>query len=172
MLQRIQSLWLACSAVLALLSVRFPVFSGNLPDGAMGKQWVALNAVQHTGLMILTAILSGVFGMAGGLILIGVLLVLMPLPQAMVLHAITQMASNGWRAVLWRQHIEWRIAAASRGPLQPATVAAEGSFARSRLIWTSIAFEPSGSVSSSQACSAIAFRSTTAGERRISSSRI
>ena len=32
----------------------------------------------------------------------------MPLPTAMVLHAITQMASNGWRAFLWRAHIRWR----------------------------------------------------------------
>jgi uncharacterized membrane protein YfcA len=64
-------------------------------------------------LMIFTALLSGVFGMAGGLILVGVLLVLMPLPQAMVLHAVTQMASNGWRALLWRQHIVWRTAFAS-----------------------------------------------------------
>ena len=30
--------------------------------------------------MIFTALLSGIFGMAGGLILIGVLLVVMPLP--------------------------------------------------------------------------------------------
>jgi len=37
----------------------------------------------------------------------------MPLPQAMVLHAVTQMASNGWRALLWRQHIVWKTAAAS-----------------------------------------------------------
>jgi uncharacterized membrane protein YfcA len=59
-------------------------------------------------LMVATAFLSGLFGMAGGLILIGVLLALMPLPTAMVLHAITQMASNGWRAVLWRAHIRWR----------------------------------------------------------------
>jgi uncharacterized membrane protein YfcA len=59
-------------------------------------------------LMVATAFLSGLFGMAGGLILIGVLLALMPLPSAMVLHAITQMASNGWRALLWRQHIRWR----------------------------------------------------------------
>ncbi|MBM3649766.1 MAG: sulfite exporter TauE/SafE family protein [Alphaproteobacteria bacterium] len=64
-------------------------------------------------LMIFTALLSGIFGMAGGLILIGVLLVVMPLPQAMVLHAVTQMASNGWRAILWRRHIDWKIAAAS-----------------------------------------------------------
>src|SRR6266481_7469280 len=41
-------------------------------------------------------------------LLIGVLLALMPLPTAMVLHAITQMASNGWRALLWRAHIRWR----------------------------------------------------------------
>ena len=59
-------------------------------------------------LMVATAFLSGLFGMAGGMILIGVLLILMPLPTAMVLHAITQMASNGWRAVLWRAHINWR----------------------------------------------------------------
>jgi uncharacterized protein len=59
-------------------------------------------------LMVATAFLSGLFGMAGGLILIGVLLTLLPLPSAMVLHAITQMASNGWRAFLWRSHIRWR----------------------------------------------------------------
>ena len=52
---------------------------------------------------------SGVFGMAGGLILIGVLLVVLPLPTAMVVHAVTQMASNGWRAVLWWRHIVWRL---------------------------------------------------------------
>jgi uncharacterized membrane protein YfcA len=46
--------------------------------------------------------------MAGGLILIGVLLALFPVPQAMILHAITQMASNGWRAMLWWRHIGWR----------------------------------------------------------------
>jgi uncharacterized membrane protein YfcA len=62
-------------------------------------------------LMVATAFLSGLFGMAGGLILIGVLLALMPLPTAMVLHAITQMASNGWRAFLWRSHIRWRAVA-------------------------------------------------------------
>src|SRR5205085_10454643 len=59
-------------------------------------------------LMVATAFLSGLFGMAGGLILIGVLLTILPLPSAMVLHAITQMASNGWRALLWRRHIRWR----------------------------------------------------------------
>jgi len=59
-------------------------------------------------LMIGTAFLSGVFGMAGGMVLIGVLLVLLPVPDAMALHAVTQMASNGWRALLWYKHVRWR----------------------------------------------------------------
>lgn len=54
-----------------------------------------------------TSFLSGIFGMAGGLILVGVLLAIMPLPAAMMLHAITQMGSNGWRALLWRKHVRW-----------------------------------------------------------------
>jgi uncharacterized protein len=58
--------------------------------------------------MVATSFLSGIFGMAGGMILIGVLLALLPLPQAMVLHAVTQMASNGWRAALWWRYIRWR----------------------------------------------------------------
>lgn len=58
--------------------------------------------------MVGTAFLSGIFGMAGGLILIGVLLALLPVPMAMALHAVTQMSSNGWRALLWRRHIVWR----------------------------------------------------------------
>ena len=52
--------------------------------------------------MLVTTFLSGIFGMAGGLILIGVLLVLLPIQTAMVLHAVTRMASCGWRALLWR----------------------------------------------------------------------
>jgi uncharacterized membrane protein YfcA len=42
--------------------------------------------------MVATAFLSGIFGMAGGLILIGVLLVILPVPEAMMLHGVTQMA--------------------------------------------------------------------------------
>lgn len=62
--------------------------------------------------MIGTAFLSGIFGMAGGLILIGVLLALLPLPEAMALHAVTQIASNGWRGLLWWRHVRWRAVGA------------------------------------------------------------
>ena len=67
----------------------------------------ALLAAGLSLLMIGTAFLSGIFGMAGGLRLVGVLLFLFPLPTAMVLHAVTQMASNGWRTLLWWRHVRW-----------------------------------------------------------------
>ena len=51
--------------------------------------------------MVGTSFLSGIFGMAGGMILVGILLVLLPVPEAMMLHGVTQMASNGWRGLLW-----------------------------------------------------------------------
>ncbi|MGE0766812.1 MAG: TSUP family transporter [Hyphomicrobiaceae bacterium] len=60
--------------------------------------------------MVATSFLSGIFGMAGGMILLGVLLALLTLPEAMALHAVTQIASNGWRGVLWVGHVRWRAA--------------------------------------------------------------
>ena len=63
-------------------------------------------------LMVATSFLSGVFGMAGGMILIGVLLLVMPVPTAMVLHAVTQIASNAWRGLIWRRHVRWATVAA------------------------------------------------------------
>src|SRR5690606_20932462 len=38
-----------------------------------------------------------------------VLVALMPVSAAMVLHGAAQLTSNGWRAVLWRRHIDFRI---------------------------------------------------------------
>jgi len=58
---------------------------------------------------LVTSFISGILGMAGGLILMGILLALMSVPAAMMLHGITQLASNGWRAFLWRQHVDWKV---------------------------------------------------------------
>jgi uncharacterized membrane protein YfcA len=58
---------------------------------------------------LVTSFISGILGMAGGLILMGVLLAVMSVPAAMMLHGITQLASNGWRAFLWRGHVDWRV---------------------------------------------------------------
>ena len=59
-----------------------------------------------------TSFLSGIFGMAGGMILMGVLLALLTVPEAMALHAVAQIASNGWRGLLWIGHVRWRTVAA------------------------------------------------------------
>ena len=59
--------------------------------------------------VLITSFISGILGMAGGMILMGVLMALLPLPAAMMLHGITQMASNGWRAWMWRRDVNWQI---------------------------------------------------------------
>src|SRR6202171_1102185 len=58
---------------------------------------------------VVTSFISGILGMAGGMILMGILLALLPLPAAMMLHGITQLASNAWRALLWRDQVDWRV---------------------------------------------------------------
>jgi uncharacterized membrane protein YfcA len=70
-----------------------------------------------SALVLATSFLSGIFGMAGGMILMGALLAFLPVPAAMVLHAVTQMASNGWRATLWLRYVDWRIFARYAGGL-------------------------------------------------------
>ena len=59
--------------------------------------------------VLATSFISGVFGMAGGMILMGILVAFMPVSAAMVLHGAAQLTSNGWRAVLWRRHVDPRI---------------------------------------------------------------
>jgi uncharacterized membrane protein YfcA len=84
-----------------------------LPGGGKGRTKAALEVPRMTPVLMLavglsmfaTAFLSGIFGMAGGMILIGILLAILPLPAAMALHAVTQMASNGWRALLWWRYV-------------------------------------------------------------------
>ncbi|MHA1567207.1 MAG: TSUP family transporter [Alphaproteobacteria bacterium] len=56
-----------------------------------------------------TALLSGIFGMSGGMILMGVFTWLLPVAVAMILHGITQAGSNGYRAYLHRRHIYWPV---------------------------------------------------------------
>ena len=58
---------------------------------------------------LITSFISGIFGMAGGMILMGVLLALLPVPAAMLLHGIVQLAANGWRALMLRSEIDWRV---------------------------------------------------------------
>jgi uncharacterized membrane protein YfcA len=56
-----------------------------------------------------TAALSATFGMAGGLVLLGVYTALLPVPTAMVLHGATQLVANGGRAWLLRGHVHRNV---------------------------------------------------------------
>src|SRR6185503_6756060 len=59
--------------------------------------------------IIVSSFISGVFGMAGGMVLLGVLLVYFDVATAMVLFSIIQITANGWRALHWRRFVLWPI---------------------------------------------------------------
>src|SRR6478736_1374475 len=69
---------------------------------------------------VLTSIVSGVMGMAGGMLLLAVMLLRLEPAVAIPLHGIVQMVSNGSRAWFLRKHVRfgavWRFA----WPLLPA----------------------------------------------------
>ncbi|GHC23164.1 sulfite exporter TauE/SafE family protein [Aidingimonas halophila] len=69
--------------------------------------------------VFVTSALSGVFGMAGGLILLWFLLLALPATTAIVVHGVIQLCANGSRAWFSRHYIDWRIVAfiASGGAL-------------------------------------------------------
>src|SRR5882762_11629836 len=59
--------------------------------------------------IVFTSFLSGVFGMAGGMILLGVLLNYFDVATGMILFSVIQLFANGWRVVQWRQYVLWPI---------------------------------------------------------------
>jgi uncharacterized membrane protein YfcA len=79
----------------------------------------------------LTATISGVFGMAGGLMLKGALALVLPVSATFVVHGLLQLVANGWRAILHRKHVHWRIVG----------VYALGAFVAGAVMWF-IALEP------------------------------
>lgn len=59
--------------------------------------------------VFLTSTLSGVFGMAGGLVLLGILLAILPVGTAIAVQGAIQIIANGSRAFFSRAFIDWRI---------------------------------------------------------------
>jgi uncharacterized membrane protein YfcA len=59
--------------------------------------------------ILVSSFISGTFGMAGGMVLLGVLLIYFPVTTAMVLFSIIQFVANTWRAVLWWRFVKWPI---------------------------------------------------------------
>lgn len=58
-----------------------------------------------------TSTLSGVFGMAGGLVLLAVLFAMLPVATAIAVQGAIQIVANGSRAWFSRDFIDWRILA-------------------------------------------------------------
>jgi uncharacterized membrane protein YfcA len=56
-----------------------------------------------------TSVLSGILGMAGGMVLMAVLVSLLSVSSAMMLHGAVQAAANGSRCWFLRRHVQWRI---------------------------------------------------------------
>lgn len=56
-----------------------------------------------------TSMLSGIFGMAGGLVLLGVLLLMLPAATAIAVQGAIQIIANGSRAWFSREFIDWKI---------------------------------------------------------------
>ena len=82
-----------------------------------------------------TSILSGLVGMAGGVVLMAVLINLLPVSSAMVLHGITQFSANGARALILRKHLMWSLLPGYLGGAMLAVAA-----------FSALLFVPDGSV--------------------------
>src|SRR5438445_7859359 len=59
--------------------------------------------------IVFASFLSGVFGMAGGMVLLGVLLNYFDVATGMILFSIIQLFANGWRVLQWRRYVLWPI---------------------------------------------------------------
>jgi uncharacterized membrane protein YfcA len=61
--------------------------------------------------VFVTSTISGIFGMAGGLILLAILLLLLPVGTAIAVQGAIQIIANGSRAWMSRAWIDWRVLA-------------------------------------------------------------
>lgn len=59
--------------------------------------------------VFVTSTISGIFGMAGGLILLAILLAILPVGTAIAVQGVIQLVSNGSRAYFSRAFIDWPI---------------------------------------------------------------
>jgi len=72
-----------------------------------------------TGVALLTAVLSAVVGMAGGIVLLSVMLLFFEPLAAIPLHGAVQLVSNGSRTWIQRSHVDWPIVWRYALPLVP-----------------------------------------------------
>lgn len=82
-----------------------------------------------------TATISGILGMAGGVTLLGVMTALLPAPLVVPLHGIVQLASNWTRTWAFRKHVRWSIFFAFMAPAVLGVAIAASIWADLKLTW-------------------------------------
>ncbi len=96
-------------------------------SGAQALGWLlgggALSIGAFASLVVaafLTSMLSAIVGMAGGITLLGVMLLFLDPLVAIPLHGVVQMVSNGSRTIVQRAHVKRDLAVLYALPLLPA----------------------------------------------------
>jgi uncharacterized membrane protein YfcA len=69
-----------------------------------------LVAAIMVGLSLVTSALTATFGLGGGSLMIAVLVLVFPPAVAVPVHGLVQLGSNAGRAVMMRNHVQWRFA--------------------------------------------------------------
>jgi uncharacterized membrane protein YfcA len=82
-----------------------------------------------------TATISGILGMAGGVTLLGVMTALLPAPVVVPLHGIVQLASNWTRTWAFRRHVRWSIFFAFMVPAVAGVAIAANIWSDLKLTW-------------------------------------
>ncbi len=59
--------------------------------------------------VLVTSTISGFLGMGGGMIMMALYGMVLPIKAAMILHGVTQLSSNGFRGLINYKHIQWKF---------------------------------------------------------------
>lgn len=84
---------------------------------------------------LLTATLSGVLGMGGGVTLLGVMTAVLPAPVVVPLHGVVQLVSNFTRTLGLVRHVVWRIFAIYVPPMVLGLAAATALWSGDKLTY-------------------------------------
>ncbi|KPK17380.1 MAG: hypothetical protein AMJ62_01670 [Myxococcales bacterium SG8_38] len=82
-----------------------------------------------------TATVSAILGMAGGVTLLGLMTALLPAPIVVPIHGVVQLASNWTRTWAFRRHVRWAIFFAFMGPAIAGVAIAANIWADLELTW-------------------------------------
>lgn len=84
---------------------------------------------------LLGSMISAILGMAGGVSLIGVMTMVLPVEVVVPIHAVAQLFSNSARSFLFLKEVRWKYFLVYVGPLAAGTYFAASLWSGSKLGW-------------------------------------